>query len=56
MGRVWFKIKPTGLITGIKLNPPGLAEAGMGVPNPAPITRRPGYDMWTPYVIVLDKP
>ena len=36
------KYPRTGLQSGGKQNPPGLAEAGMGVSNPYPLTRRPG--------------
>ena len=32
---------PGGLLTGENLNPSGLAEVGLGVPDPYPLTRIP---------------
>jgi hypothetical protein len=54
-GKVWLKIRPTGLLIREKSYPPGLAEAGMEVPNPYPLTRIPDNDS-RPHMSVQRKP
>jgi hypothetical protein len=50
--KVWLRKIPTDLLIGKNPDPSGQAEAGLEVLNPYPPTRRPGYVMWTLYVIV----
>jgi hypothetical protein len=44
-GRVWLSIGLASLLIEEKLYPSGLTEAGMGVPNPYPLTRIPDYEI-----------
>jgi hypothetical protein len=44
--------KPAGVLSRLKLFPPGLVEADMRVLNPHPLTYRPDNNMWTLPIIM----
>jgi hypothetical protein len=48
--RVWLKKKTTGLHSGTNPDPPGLAEAGLEVVDPYPLTRRPDTIKFRPHI------